>query len=89
MIIPLTSSSWAKLIYFTNASLKLFKLFLQYFTGKQLISTYILGGVFGGLIYIIAFNIFPVFKSFPYVGSVAIGASASVLAIFIAIATCL
>ena len=63
------------------------KLFLQYFTGKQLISTYILGGVFGGLIYIIAFNIFPVFKSFPYVGSVAIGASASVLAIFIAIAT--
>ena len=63
------------------------KLFLQYFTGKQLVSTYILGGVFGGLIYIIAFNIFPVFKSFPYVGSVAIGASASVLAIFIAIAT--
>ena len=63
------------------------KLFLQYFTGKQLISTYILGGVFGGLIYIISFNIFAVFKSLPYVGSVAIGASASVLAIFIAIAT--
>ena len=63
------------------------KLFLQYFTGKQLVSTYVLGGIFGGLIYILAFNIFPVFKSAPYVGSVAIGASASVLAIFIAIAT--
>jgi membrane associated rhomboid family serine protease len=63
------------------------KLFLQYFTGKQLVSTYILGGIFGGLIYILAFNVFPVFKSAPYVGSVAIGASASVLAIFIAIAT--
>ena len=63
------------------------KLFLQYFTGKQLVSTYILGGIFGGLIYILAFNIFPVFKSVPYVGSVAIGASASVLSIFIAIAT--
>ena len=63
------------------------KLFLQYFTGKQLISTYILGGIFGGLIYILVFNIFPVFKSAPYVGSVAIGASAAVLAIFIAIAT--
>ena len=63
------------------------KLFLQYFTGKQLVSTYILGGVFGGLIYILVFNIFPVFKSAPYVGSVAIGASAAVLAIFIAIAT--
>ena len=63
------------------------KLFLQYFTGKQLVSTYILGGIFGGLIYILAFNVFPVFKSVYYVGSVAIGASASVLAIFIAIAT--
>ena len=63
------------------------KLFLQYFTGKQLVSTYISGGIFGGLIYILAFNIFPVFQSVPYLGSVAIGASASVLAIFIAIAT--
>ena len=63
------------------------KLFLQYFTDKQLVSTYILGGIFGGLIYILSFNIFPVFFTPPYLNSVAIGASASVLAIFIAIST--
>jgi hypothetical protein len=63
------------------------KLFLQYFNGKQLLSTYVLGGIFGGLIYISAFNIFPVFQDAPFINSVAIGASASVLAIFIAIAT--
>ena len=63
------------------------KLFLQYFNGKQLLSTYFLGGIFGGLIYISAFNIFPVFQDAPFINSVAIGASASVLAIFIAIAT--
>jgi len=63
------------------------KLFLQYFNGKQLLSTYFLGGIFGGLIYISAFNIFPVFQDTPFINSVAIGASASVLAIFIAIAT--
>tara|TARA_X000000368_G_C22992402_1_gene694952 strand:+ start:207 stop:1094 length:888 start_codon:yes stop_codon:yes gene_type:complete len=63
------------------------KLFLQYFNGKQLLSTYFLGGIFGGLIYISAFNIFPVFQDAPFINSVAIGASASVLAIFIGIAT--
>ena len=62
------------------------KLFLQYFTGKQLVSTYILGGIFGGLIYILAFNVFPVFSQEKLISDVH-GASASVLAIFIAIAT--
>ena len=63
------------------------KLFLQYFKGRQLISTYILGGVSGAITYILAFNIFPVFQSGPYLGSITIGASASILAIFIAIST--
>jgi len=63
------------------------KLFLQYFTGKQLVSTCILGGIFGGLIYVLSFNIFPVFLSDLYVGAPAYGASAAVLAIFIAIST--
>ena len=62
------------------------KLFLQYFTGKQLVSTYILGGITGGLFFIISFNIFPVFSQ-EVLTSKALGASASVLAIFIAIAT--
>ena len=39
------------------------KLFLQYFNGKQLISTYILGGISGGLLFITVFNVFPVFSS--------------------------
>lgn len=63
------------------------KLFLLYFTDKQLISTYILGGLSGAFAYIVAFNIFPVFQSEPYIGSATIGASASILAIFIAIAS--
>jgi len=62
------------------------KLFLQYFNGKQLVSTYILGGISGGMLYIIAFNLFPAFQD-QVDTSVVIGASASVLAIFIAIAT--
>ena len=62
------------------------KLFLQYFTGKQLVSTYILGGITGGLFFIISFNIFPVFSQ-EVLTSKALGASASVLAIFVAIAT--
>ena len=63
------------------------KLFLQCFKGRQLISTYILGGVSGAITYILAFNIFPVFQSEPYLGSITIGSSASILAIFIAIST--
>ena len=62
------------------------KLFLQYFTGKQLVSTYILGGITGGLFFIISFNIFPVFSQ-EVLTSKVLGASASVLAIFVAIAT--
>lgn len=62
------------------------KLFLQYFNGKQLISTYILGGISGGLLFVAAYNIFPVFSS-DVVNSYVIGASASVIAVFIAIST--
>jgi len=62
------------------------KLFLHFLSQKQLISTYILGGLSGGLSYIIAYNLFPVFED-SILTSKAIGASASVLAIFIAIAT--
>lgn len=62
------------------------KLFLQYFNGKQLISTYILGGISGGLLFITAFNVFPVFSS-DVLNSSVVGASASVIAVFIAIST--
>lgn len=60
--------------------------FLNALNSKQLISTYIAGGIVGGLFYIVAFNIFPVFQSI-LTQSIALGASASVLAILIAIAS--
>ncbi len=62
------------------------KLFLQYLNPKQLLSTYILGGLFGGITLVIAYNYIPVFKPLAN-EAIAIGASASVFAIMVAIAT--
>ena len=60
-------------------------IFLKYLSNKQIVSTYILGGLTGGLFYIIAYNYFPVFES--VIALPLLGSSASVLAILIAIAT--
>ncbi len=60
-------------------------LFLQYLSGKKLLSTYILGGITGAFFYIMAFNIFPVFSEVRNC-SIALGASASVIAVMVAIA---
>ncbi len=62
------------------------KIFKEYLNQAKLFWTYIIGGVFGGLFFILSFNIFPVFDSITS-QSIAMGASASVLAIIIAIAT--
>jgi membrane associated rhomboid family serine protease len=60
-------------------------IFLEYLDQKKLVSVYLLGGVSGAIVYIFSFNVFPAFAG--AVGeSVAIGASASVMAIVIAIA---
>ena len=60
------------------------QIFLQYLDQKQLLSVYLLGGISGGLFYIIAYNLFPVFAAdMPF--SFALGASASVMAIVFAI----
>ena len=62
------------------------KIFVEYLGPRKLLSVYILGGLTGAALYIIAFNLFPVFSGvLPY--SYALGASASVLAIVIATAT--
>jgi membrane associated rhomboid family serine protease len=59
-------------------------IFLNYFDEKKLLNLYILGGISGAVFYILAFNSFPVFHtSLPI--SLALGASASVLSIMIAI----
>lgn len=62
------------------------RLFKEFLGEQRLTGTYLLGGLAGGLFFILTYNLFPVFQEARYV-SVAIGASASVLAIFIAIAT--
>ena len=62
------------------------KIFLQHLNGKQLLTTYILGGITGGLVFILAYNYIPIFQDLSS-NAVAVGASASVLAIMIAIAT--
>jgi membrane associated rhomboid family serine protease len=62
------------------------QLFTSFFNEKKLVSTYLLGGISGALLYILFYNVFPVFfESLP--GSVAIGASAAVLSILVASAT--
>lgn len=60
-------------------------IFLQYLDQRKLVSVYILGGIGGAVLYIISFNIFPAFSGLVS-ESVAIGASASVMAVVIAIA---
>lgn len=61
------------------------KLFLFYFNEKQLIGIYLLGGIVGGIFFLAAYNLFPAFANqVPF--SQLLGASASVIAIVIAVA---
>ena len=61
------------------------QLFLSIFSARHLRGLYILGGLCGGLLYMLAFNVFPYFQNHIY-GSWLLGASASVLAIVVATA---
>jgi membrane associated rhomboid family serine protease len=61
------------------------RIFLEYLDQKKLVAVYLLGGISGAVVYILSFNVFPAFKGI-VTESVAIGASASVMAIVIAIA---
>lgn len=60
-------------------------IFLQYLDQRKIVAVYLLGGISGALLYIVSFNIFPAFSGVVS-ESVAIGASASVMAVVIAIA---
>ena len=61
------------------------QIFLTYFDQGKLITIYLLGGVFGGLFYVVGYNLFPVF-SHMVSDSRLLGASASVIAIVTALA---
>lgn len=61
------------------------KIFLSYYSEKQLLSIYFLGGIAGGALYVLSYNIFPGLTEHA-MSSFAMGASASVMAIVFAIA---
>ncbi len=57
---------------------------LNLFTGKRLLTLYMLGALFGGLLFVLSYNFFPVFENHK---GYLIGASGAVTAIMIFIAT--
>jgi membrane associated rhomboid family serine protease len=59
--------------------------FLTYFSPKKLLNFYFLGGIFGALVYMASYNLFPAFQGTGR--SYLIGASAAVMAILVGIAT--
>ncbi len=59
------------------------KFFLMYFSNSRMLYTYILGGVFGGVFQILAYSIFPALQGTEVF---VVGASGSVMAIFMAAA---
>ena len=59
-------------------------LFIQYFTQKQLLHFYLFGTFFGGLLYLLSQNYFPLFEG---KSSLLVGASAGISAILVGITT--
>lgn len=62
------------------------QLFLMYFSQKQLVALYILGGIMGYVFFAGAYNLFPYFQT-AIDNSVILGASGSIMAIILAVAT--
>jgi membrane associated rhomboid family serine protease len=60
----------------------------EYLGNKRLVNIYILGGIFGGLVYMIAFNLIPYFKA-EVDTSLMLGASGAAFAVVVAAATLL
>ncbi|MFH0762024.1 MAG: rhomboid family intramembrane serine protease [Bacteroidota bacterium] len=60
------------------------KIFLEYLNAKKLVSVYLLGGLAGGLVYVLSYNLFPAFAE-EVPAAVALGASAAILAVVMAI----
>ena len=57
------------------------RIFLNYFTGKQMFGLYLLGAISGALVFVLAYNVFPYFAGH---SGYLIGASAAVMAIVFA-----
>ncbi len=63
-------------------------IFQEYLGGKKLVDLYIIGGLAGAFLYVLFYNIFPLFAEAKF-GSTTVGASAAVMAIIVATATLL
>ncbi len=63
-------------------------IFQEYLGGKKLVDLYIIGGLAGAFLYVLFYNIFPLFADAKF-GSTTVGASAAVMAIIVATATLL
>ena len=61
------------------------QIFLSVYSARHYRGLYFLGGICGGLLYMLAYNVFPYFSQYIY-GAMLLGASASVLAIVVATA---
>ena len=59
--------------------------FLNYFSGKKLLNFYFLGAIFGALVYMLSYNLFPAFQGLGR--SYLLGASAAVMSVLVGIAT--
>ncbi len=59
------------------------KLFLEFFNQRQMTGLYLIGGLGGALIYLLAYNLLP---AFTYQRGMLLGASASIMAIMLAVA---
>jgi membrane associated rhomboid family serine protease len=62
------------------------KIFLEYLDQKKLVAVYLLGGIAGAFTYVVSYNIFPAFQGVVGESIPLLGASASVMAIVVAIA---
>lgn len=61
------------------------KLFLMYFSEKQLLALYLFGGLLGALVYVTAYNVFPYYEGMRH-ASLLLGASGAIMAVVIATA---
>ncbi len=58
------------------------KLFLYHFEGSKLTSVYLLGGISGGLLYVLAYSFLPTFQG---INGLLLGASGAIIAILVAV----
>jgi membrane associated rhomboid family serine protease len=65
------------------------KLFVEYLGSDKLVAVYVLGGLAGAIVYLMAYNLIPDPPDFLSGSSYMVGASASIFAIMVAIATLL